>query len=369
MTRQHNRSFWSDRFTHRAGPIWHRLGPVFEIADRMTAREALASHNLLADYVTAPTMFRDPATNQLTPDGNKAILRVTNDGHKHMATVHEKFEVVQPSDIADLLDSPFGDGESLTERWPIDTLGTRNNNGSFFLTLHAGGYDVNGDPMQRYFLIKNGNDGGTALSISVIHLRLKCWNTLSAAIRGADVHIRIPHRANAREVLAAYTTAIAKMELAQQTVQTALQKMARTPITDDQARSVIQRTFAIPEAPQSVRLYGRMQEAGIEIDASDAARFESSAATFERKARAAAHKQEVAFERYVAFNDTDGRENDTASTAWSIFQAVTEVLDNMNGHGDTDDARDTAALEALFGKRAMTRDVAFNAAYAYVQVR
>lgn len=346
---------------NRHGPIWNRIaGKVYDAAAPMSAMEAMETRGMLTPYETRP-LFYGGADGAQIPTNKVAVIR--ND--QLISVVDQKFEIVQPRDIAEILDTAYGTQSSMTARWPVDTLGITPNNGGMFLTLRSSDYEVGGDQMQRYFLVTNGNDGGTALRVGIVHIRLRCWNTLTAAIRGALITLTIPHRKHANDNLNVYARLIADMEMAENQVSAAFNRMARVTITEEQARTVIDSTFALAPKPQSVVALERMHERGMSATA-DIERFELAAKNYDGKIVRSLALRNLAYDRYEAYNDENTQ---TAQTAWSVFNAVGEVLDNMAARGETDEALDDAAAQVLFGHRALARDVAFRAAYDLVGAR
>jgi len=359
--RAYTREFWQDRFTNRTAPVWSRLGRVFTIEDKCTAREAMERHHVMSDYLETPALFTDPRTGETRESGLKTILREGDGGNLfHVATVAPSYEIIQPREIAAMLDETprGGAGLSLTQRWPVESIGTQSENGGFFLTLNAGDYSINGDKMQKYFLITNGNDGSTALRIAIVHIRVFCWNTITAAIKGAQIAFTIPHRTNANKMLECYMQMISTLPMAQTATERALTALAAKKLTEEQIEVVLDKTFKTPPVPKTLSSFIAAQTEGATFSGDAMERFTEAQVRYERKIAAAALCRDKARELHGAFNEAN---HNAANTGWSIFNAVTELLDNQAGAGHKDTHLDSAAREVLFGDRARQRDAAYAA--------
>ena len=347
--------------------MWNRLGHVWQAQDRpASAYDAMCEAKAMFAFTKKPLTYTDPLTGAEIESGAVAVLRGPTSAspeYRHVATVDKRFEIVQPADIATILDTGFGGEPSIAQRWPVQACGVTPNNAGMFITFQSSAYDVNGDQMDRYFILTNGNDGGTALSVGVIHLRLACWNTLTAALKGATSQIKIAHRAKASEYLSIYTRIIGDMERAETQTTEAFQRMASMTITHDEVMQVIDRTFPMIAKPAAVHTLDAYNERGLALSEDDRELLEGAEYRYENKQARQAELRTAALDLHQRFNDEFPR---SANTPWSIFNAVAELLDNRAAKGEGDKALDNAALDTMFGHRARSRDDAFRAAYALV---
>lgn len=121
-------------------------------------------------------------------DGFYATYR--NDWMFPLGLVKSKYEIVQNIDAFNFFDDAIGEGMA---KW--QTAGYFGNGERIFVTAKLPfTVDVSGgDAIDTYLVFTNSHDGTHGVDILFTPIRVICQNTLNAAIKTSDCHIRFRH--------------------------------------------------------------------------------------------------------------------------------------------------------------------------------
>lgn len=186
-------------FSVREQP-WHGLGTVLD--DYPTVEQAKIASGLTWNAKSVKIAAVDEWGNMLgqVPNQN-AIIR--DDINHVLGIVGNNYEIFQNSDMWKFV-------EWVQEKvsCTLETAGSLRNGQTTWVLASNGFWEVvNGDPIQEYFLFRNGFDGKTPIIITFTNIRVVCNNTLTAAIRNAASMYKVKHTGmteqNLRQVEAA----------------------------------------------------------------------------------------------------------------------------------------------------------------------
>jgi phage/plasmid-like protein (TIGR03299 family) len=341
---------WGNRFASRNKPAWHGLGTQFDTP--LTATEAARLARI--DYTVEKLPMQVP-----TPDGSViavpdqfAIVRMQqgDDGYRVFGVVGEDYEVLNNTQIAEVLDP-------LTEQFPVETCGALGAGERSFFSLKASqSSEIGGDEITNYFVVSDGKDGLRKLRILYTPVRVVCQNTLTAATAQASVNIEIDHRQDTVADLAFYSRLTLEFLAAQEKTLECFRRMTRRHYTADERVRIMQAAFRPPTIPQRMILadtyeIARLAEAG--VPGADLQWQKAKAS--ERSWRLAQERMtlchQLASEALRKFNDEFPA---TAGTMWALYNACTETSDWRKGRG-------AVAESVLFGDRAQEKARAFGA--------
>jgi phage/plasmid-like protein (TIGR03299 family) len=152
-------------------PMFADLERVESVYDRVTLMQAAESRDPLPSddryRIAVPTQY----------------LNVRIDNLEPLGIVSDRYKVVQNSESFEFLDSLVASGELRYETAGALGRGER----VWMLARMPGDILLPGDDRtQRYLLLSNSHDGGTALRILPTAVRVVCANTLSMALSGRD---------------------------------------------------------------------------------------------------------------------------------------------------------------------------------------
>lgn len=326
----------SARFLAPRQPMYRSLG--VPVPEGLTDTDKILAHcGLDFEYVTTPLRYQ-------TPDGGgyqsdwQAVLRTPyakDPEWREMGIVGPKYTYLQNRDMLRGL-------KHLQEQtgWTLDTLGTVDSGKGIFMVLKAEERQIFGDQLQTSIILHEGKAQHRALHISVVPLRLYCLNQL---VSGRYDMISISHRPDLPQEFAFWTKLLGKLQKQQTEVYTQLEAMASVHITDEQARSIIERAYPMPRvSPRMSNLLRVSATPGLDQESRAEIRkaMDEAAGTQRNVREQVANRRRNAFALYERFNANDeqairnGAEtipieimNTLAKTPYAVLQAVTELVD------------------------------------------
>lgn len=175
---------------------WHGLGePVDGLA---TAADAIAAAGLDWYVEKHPVFVADDPEYKPVP-GKFATIRT--DRHKPLGIVGRSYAPIQNAEAFEFADLLVDSGEAKYE-----TAGSLYGGRQVWLLAKVPeGVTVAGEDIDRYMLMTNSHDGGSACVVLFTPVRVVCANTLNLALRRARKegaqHVSIRHSGNVRDKL------------------------------------------------------------------------------------------------------------------------------------------------------------------------
>lgn len=361
---------FSDRFFGSRVTSWQELGSSLKDT---TAREAMIELGMDHQFVDAAIGYTLPDGTFIEDPKRKAILREPTQADPNWATMG-----VVSTDYSYLQNLEIADGVDLIAKqtgWALTSVGSLNNGGSVYATLDAGSRSVFGDPYQQVFLVSDGKASGRSLKVSVIPYRLICTNGLMAVDSSSLVSVKIRHDLGIQGQFDFWLELISHLTKARESSFEALETMASIKIRDDQAKAIIASAYPMPKPS----LKGQM----IDTINAEALADETKAPLLEMLTKGdywsqwqregISQNREAAFNLYQRFNEgaeqgghvgrgglTTRALRKVRKTPYAALQAVTELADW--GGKERSDAQGRIAKDSLFGDRAKTKSLAWNAA-------
>lgn len=330
---------FGERFYATRKPAWHNLGQVFKKA----LKPSKAVVQVGMDYVVEKfPLFAYPTKGHKFESSRFTILRSpTKDDPewREFGTAAGKYEIVQNTELAAIMDP-------LADVWPLETMGALDNGKTVFMVLNTGGSDIEGDPINGYFMLMDVKDGGTATKLVYTPVRVVCKNTLVTGLKQATVSISVQHITGAKDQLAARVNLIANAKAAIDETTEVFRKLATTPIKPAQVDAMLESVYKLPSTPEDAALVDYSKE-----DLGDLLfkGVKDSMYAFNYYTEQAQNNQAGALELYEKLNDEYPNQ---AGTLWHAYNAVVEMADYREGGGNPEQS-------ALFGSRAREKKRAF----------
>ena len=179
-----------DGMMYTGATPWHGLG--VQLDNPATAAEAIAAAGLDWDVIQKDVYTRDTLGGFRAIPNKKAIVREDTD--EVFAVMGSGYTPTQNRDAA----GPMMDGVIALGEAVYETAGSLFNGRRIFLLMRLPNDIVLSaeDRVQPYILLSNSHDGTTALRIQLTPIRVVCWNTLSAALRGTSKGFYAKHTRN-----------------------------------------------------------------------------------------------------------------------------------------------------------------------------
>lgn len=211
-------------YAKAAGAPWHGLGTVVEGA---TDSDVMMKAAGLDWEVELEDIFLG---NGRQVPGRKAVVRDT-DG-KILGDVSDTYTVLQNKAIFDWTDGLLLDG-----RIQYRTAGSLRGGALVWALAEVPGeVEIAGDIHKTFVLISGGHDGGHAVTIAPTDVTVVCNNTLNMALAGAKGEpgfFRFLHTSGLTDKMAAAQQVLAMTTESQRRMATMLEKLALTPVTQD----------------------------------------------------------------------------------------------------------------------------------------
>lgn len=330
------------RAWHQLGQCWPETKPPTEALVAIGGNFTVAKSPLFTNVICA-----DGSEKMIALPGQYSLTRPPLDADpewRSFGVVGEEYEVIDNMEIMRLLDP-------LSEKWPLETIGALKDGRHIFLTLSLGEWEIKGEKMQEFFLVRNGTDGKTGLQLAYTPIRVVCQNTLSSGLAAATIKANIPHRRGASEEMELRLSLLKELQEARLAGRAAFEEMAETILTGDGAQDVIERIFPLPGKTQREQLAARAQADDQTLSDTFRQMVEASRA---RKEAALASVQERRATVAKLFEKHNDEYPATSGTAWGLYNAVVEYAD----FGVATRRADPEA--ALFGARSAWKTEAFS---------
>jgi hypothetical protein len=120
----------------------------------------------------------------------KAIFRDPTDDDPQprlFGTVSDRYTGMQPEKFPYLWDMAFDHVGN------VETMGILKYGAKMFITTKLPDVSVSGDDLEPYIMLDVGFDGKAAIRISIVTVRVVCWNTMRIALRTASEIYKLPH--------------------------------------------------------------------------------------------------------------------------------------------------------------------------------
>jgi len=171
-------------------PAWHKLGIVVD--GQPTSADAIRLAKL--DWEVMLETVHDRVGQAI--DGNRLVVRTdlpAGDARRHLGIVGGRYTPIQNIEAFGFADALMGEGGARFE-----SAGSLHNGRIVWLLAQMPtAIGIKDDTIRKYLLLKNTHDGTGALQAMLTPVRVVCWNTLNAAVRGAKNIVNIRHTASA----------------------------------------------------------------------------------------------------------------------------------------------------------------------------
>jgi phage/plasmid-like protein (TIGR03299 family) len=344
-------NIFGTRFAGARVPAWHGLGTVFQ--EPLTVTEAVAKAGM--DYlVTKEPVIVNMKGRTIETDKIALVREPTPDDDKYriFGYASPDYEIIQNSELAEMVDH-------LSKRWPTETVGALGYGETTFIVLDAGGADVKGEEIRKYFLISDSKTGGTTLKIAFTPVRVVCQNTLTYGLKNALSQVSLRHYPNLRDEIKFQLDLADQMQAAQDEAMESFEYLAGKEIVEEQVTQILQQAYPEPKRSRRARL-------AQQVPLDELAKKKKLVESIVKRYNSAEEAHETQVARVKSFRDgakklyTNFGESETggatAGTAWAAWQAVCETEDYRRGGN--------AEENALFGYRAITKARAYEAALA-----
>lgn len=295
---------------------WHKLGQ--RLGSLRSVSEAMRVAKLDWTVKLEDMFYANLAGEMLKSEFRKSVIREC-DGVE-LGTVTPKYHVIQNVDAFSIIQDAVENHGCTIES--AGALG-RGERVWMLMKLPTTIEPVPGDVINGYFLVTMAHDGTGSLIGRPTPIRVVCQNTLNAATAsGVDV-VRIMHRASAAQRVAEAAKLITSMVKAMKETETTFAQMAQRRMNKTDVVTFVESVFPNPDP---------------KVDLPDAL-----------KKRRATVAQLVWTGQGAALAGSD----DTGTTAWACYNAVTEYFDHVRpAEAKAASAKLSANESALFGANA-----------------
>lgn len=322
-------NLFGSRFVSHREPAWHGLGLV--LPEPIGAAEAFQR---MGPYEVELVGLRGN-----TPVGSLPYKLIVRDPtpddpqHRHFGIVSRDYVLVRPKEFCQIWDEHVAQ--------PVETIGSLGHGETLFVSMRLPTFDIQGDEVENYLLAVSPMTGGDAAEVRVTPVRVVCQNTLTLSGHLASEVYHVWHTPGAAERIASwlsdiYNHALEKAEV----VKEAMKILAKHKVENSEQAQVLAKAYPNPKPPRT--------------DAPDDV-MQTRVENFKWALKQTKQRQE-AVSRLFAGEGTGQDHPAAAGTAWGLYNAVTEYEDYRRGRGNASICQD-----ALFGGRAQTKAVAFDA--------
>jgi phage/plasmid-like protein (TIGR03299 family) len=334
---------------------WHRLGTPFDVADKLTAVEALVLAS--TDY----TVHKLPTFTRL-PDGSIRLssqyamwrepIRSDDDEWREFGTVSEKYVPLQNRELAELVDSL-----GITETWPVETHGALGAGERVFFCFDAGPFTVKGEECRQFLSLLDDKRGMAALKMTVSAVRVVCCNTWQANEASANITASIPHTGTIKDETALRLQLVRGVQRAQSELREACEHIAKTPVSAALVDTYTKSLYPDPVMPRKLQLAQTLtpDDIGAKIwqEIAGKSPIEAKEAYDNLCVLAQAHREGVK-QQFARVNDEFPG---IANSGWSLFNGFTQWVDHEAPRRGSDSL---ARMESLaFGEQATLKARAF----------
>jgi phage/plasmid-like protein (TIGR03299 family) len=172
---------------------WHGLGESVE--GLMTSQECLKKSGQDFKVEKQPVYRKKKDGKFVEIEDSFETWRTDRDAN--LGVVGSVYEPYQNENAFEFFDSIVKDGEAI-----YDTAGSLFGGKKVWLLAKLPSYTiVSGDQLEKYLFFFHSHDGSLPLTVQFTHVRVVCWNTAKAALKGVQTSIRVRHTKNAAEKL------------------------------------------------------------------------------------------------------------------------------------------------------------------------
>lgn len=341
-------NIFGERFWGFRKPAWHNLGYVSDVP--MTAMEALEKIDGNFEIVKLPTYVKVKSIfgEQLIETGHFALMREPTDDdlfYRVFGIVSDRFEIIQNRDIAGLLDA------TLTEKWPVETVGVLGSGETIFFTLQAGEGEVKKDPIKNYFFITDTVDGKHSMKIGFTPVRIVCQNTLITGIQAGNINLDISHFDTVSE-LTSRLNLLSKLQEAQSKTYEIFNLFAEIILSKEEQAEVFADAYPMPTKPKRLKIFEELVQKGDTLAGVFVDKVAKDNKYYEYMIERNKQLREGASWLMEKWND---EQPSLANTAWGVYNVVVESADFRDGKSNEVDS------SALFGSRSVEKERAFKA--------
>ncbi len=183
-------NIFGERFYYRdrSNKPWHNLGICPPEGVEYTAVEA---YNKMGPYTIseAPVQSIYDGVSHNIPS-LKAIFRdptADDPQPRLLGTVSNRYVTMQPGQFPEIWDKAFN------RLGNVETMGVLQFGAKMFITTKLPDISVGGDDLEPYVMLDVGYDGKGAVRVSIVTVRVVCWNTMQIALRTASEIYALPH--------------------------------------------------------------------------------------------------------------------------------------------------------------------------------
>lgn len=348
---------FGERFMSKRVPAWHHIGQVFEQA--ISATEAVKAAKMDYQIVKAPltaTVTTIFGTAAVPVEGRFELIRepVEDDNvYRAFGEVSDDYQVLQNTEMATVLDT-------LTEGWPLETIGALGHGETVFMVLNAGeDLEIAGDQIKQYFLITDTKDGGHSFKMAFTPVRVVCWNTLVSGLKQATVTAAISHGVGMLDNITWRMGLLRSLQDAKLNTMATFQKLAEVALTTDELNVIWDAAYPLPNKPAKVSMYDSEQTTFDSVFQGSGLvdKIKTARDQWEYYCNLAIKRRDGVRERMDRLNDEFPK---IANTPWAAYNAVVE-------HEDFRDGPETMFASAIFGDRARTKGRAMQAALTFLK--
>jgi phage/plasmid-like protein (TIGR03299 family) len=207
---------------------WHGLGINLPGGSDVSPSEAMRITGLGWEVGKEPIYLADGT---VVPD-RFAVVR--KDRGLPLGIVGSEYSVFQNAELFGFMGG-FCDVAGTS----IETCGSLRDGRTIWAMSRSGETEyVKGDPVEKYFMIKNSHDGSSSLEIAFTDVRVVCNNTLSAALRGARNKVSVIHTSNMAANVRAAGDVLAHYVSYQRSLGEAMSLLAAASLTEGEMRDV-----------------------------------------------------------------------------------------------------------------------------------
>ena len=297
---------FGERFLGVRKPAWHKIGKV--IPEPVPVKEALVLADLDYEVTKAPLSAWLPGGTvgldkwYATVIANDQDLRESN----VLGIVSKDYVVLQNRELAELL-------EPVNKKWPVETAGAlRNGAVTWFLLNMKKTNKISGEDIENYLLCSTGHDGQTSVNIALTRTRVVCWNTWTLALDNSAMNYIVKHQGEVKKTTKEYLDLILQIENKIDAINEQEEQLSNRKITDSELNNIIDKAYPMPKA----RLHPPGTQSLTVIN---------SELYLKEKVLAL---RNGASDMHVQINDEYPY---IANTAWSAFQAITEISNWRSG--------------------------------------
>lgn len=334
----------------REKPAWHKKGQVLTATemDTLTVVDAFNRGGVNFPIKTAPVFSINPENSEFVklPD-KKLIMRGPMEGDdswKGLGVVSDSYKVVQPLELAELL-------EPLRESWPIETVFSLRQGSRVAVTFKMDSVDLMGDEGEKtdfYFFVADDYMGNAAISTMVTPVRVVCQNTWTAAFNTNKGLTSFSHMGDPKKMIELRTALEAVAARNKRKAVEQFEAMMKKALSVEDKASIIEAAYPDPGKPKILRMKDSAEwdQVSTNLRASAQVDIIEAIDRWERAKKRTQDRRVSVGERLGGFND---KHPVYANTVYAVMNAVTEEADWGKGH------EAGRANSVLFGSRMQTK--------------